>query len=68
MHKNMTDEEIKEAMKQTAKLAGLDLSDKRIEADLSSMKRHLDAVDAVAEVNLKLEAEPVPTFRLEKES
>jgi Asp-tRNA(Asn)/Glu-tRNA(Gln) amidotransferase C subunit len=68
MHKNMTDEEIKEAMKQTAKLAGLDLSDERIEADLSSMKRHLDAVDAVAEVNLKLEAEPVPTFRLEKES
>ncbi|MEE2839171.1 MAG: hypothetical protein VYC91_01445 [Acidobacteriota bacterium] len=68
MHKNMTDEEIKEVMKQTAKLAGLDLSDERIEADLSSMKRHLDAIDAVAEVNLKLESEPVPTFRLEKES
>jgi len=55
-------------MKQTAKLAGLDLSNERIEADLSSMKRHLDAIDAVAEVNLKLESEPVPTFRLEKES
>ena len=68
MHKNMTDEEIKEVMKQTAKLAGLDLSDERVEADLSSMKRHLDAIDAVAEVNLKLEDEPVPTFRLEKES
>lgn len=68
MHKNMTDEEIKEAMKQTAKLAGLDLSDERIVEDLSSMKRHLDAIDVVAEVNLKLEAEPVPTFRLEKES
>ncbi len=68
MHKNMTDEEIKEVMKQTAKLAGLDLSNERIEADLSSMKRHLDAIDAVADVTLKLESEPVPTFRLEKES
>ncbi len=68
MHKNMTDEEIKQVMKQTAKFAGFDLSDERIEADLSTMKRHLDAIDAVAEVNLKLEDEPVPTFRLEKES
>ncbi|MCH8820154.1 MAG: hypothetical protein IIB03_07535 [Acidobacteria bacterium] len=68
MHKNMTDEEIKEVMKQTAKFAGLDLSDERIEADLSNMKRHLDAIDVVSEVNLKLEDEPVPTFRLEKKS
>ncbi len=68
MHKNMTDEEIKEAMKQTAKVAGLDLSDERIEADLSHMKSHLDAIDVVAEVSLKLEDEPVPTFRLEKKS
>ena len=68
MHKNMTDEEIKEVMKQTAKFAGLDLGDDRIEADLSNMKRHLDAIDVVSEVNLKLEDEPVSTFRLEKES
>ena len=67
MHKNMTDEEIKEAMRQTARLAGLDLSDERIEANLSHMKTHLNAIDAVAEVSLKLEDEPVPTFRLEKE-
>lgn len=68
MHKNMTDEEIKEVMRQTAKFAGLDLSDERIEADLSSMKSHLNAIDVVSEVNLKLEDEPVPTFRLEKDS
>lgn len=68
MHKNMTDEEIKEVMKQTAKFAGLELSDERIEADLSNMKRHLDAIDVVSGVNLKLEDEPVPTFRLEKKS
>jgi len=68
MHKDMTDEEIKEAMKQTAKFAGLDLSNERIEADLPNMKRHLEAVDTVSQVNLKLEDEPVPTFRLEKRS
>jgi hypothetical protein len=68
MHKNMTDEEIKEVMRQTAKFAGLDLSDERIEADLSSMKSHLNAIDVVSEVNLKLEDDPVPTFRLEKDS
>ena len=66
MHKNMTDQELKEAMKQMAKIAGLDLSQERIDQDLSSFKRHLAAIDAVHEVELELEDEPIPTFRLKK--
>ena len=66
MHKNMTDQELKEAMKQMAKIAGLDLSQERIDQDLASFKSHLAAIDAVHEVELELEDEPIPTFRLKK--
>ena len=66
MHKNMTDQELKEAMKQMAKIAGLELSQERIDQDLASFKRHLEAIDAVHEVELELEDEPIPTFRLKK--
>ena len=67
MHGNMTDQELREAMKQMAKIAGLDLSQERIDQDLSSFKRHLEAIDAVHEVELHLEDEPILTFRLKKE-
>ena len=66
MHENMTDQELKEAMRHMAKIAGLDLSEDRLEADLSSFKRHLAAIDAVHEVELELEDDPIPAFRLEK--
>ena len=66
MHGNLTDQELREAMKQMAKIAGLDLSQERIDQDLSSFKRHLEAIDAVHEVELNLEDEPISTFRLKK--
>ena len=66
MHKNMTDEELKEAMKQMAKIAGLDLSQERLDQDLASFKSHLAAIDAVHAVELELEDEPIPTFQLKK--
>ena len=66
MHENMTDQELKESMKHMAKIAGLDLSEDRLEADLASFKRHLAAIDAVHEVELELEDDPIPAFRLEK--
>lgn len=66
MHKNMTDEELKEAMKQMARIVGLDLSQERIDRDLASFKSHLRAIDAVHEVELELEDEPIPAFRLKK--
>ena len=67
MHKNMSDREFKEAMKQMAKIAGLDLSQDRINQDLPSFKSNLEAIDAVHEVELELEEEAIPTFRLKKE-
>ncbi len=66
MHENMTDQELKEAMRHMAKIAGLDLTEDRLEKDLSSFKRHLAAIDAVHEVELELEDDPIPAFRLEK--
>lgn len=66
MHKNMTDAEVKEAMKAIAKTAGLNLSDERIEIDLSAFKGHLAAVDALNAVDVALEDEPSSTFRLKK--
>ena len=66
MHKNMTDAEVKEAMKAIAKTAGLNLSDERIEIDLSAFKSHLTAVDALNAVDVALEDEPSSTFRLKK--
>ncbi len=65
MHENMTDQELKEAMRHMAKIAGLDLTEDRLEKDLSSFKRHLAAIDAVHEVELELEDDPIPAFRLE---
>ncbi|MFB3067670.1 MAG: hypothetical protein ACE1ZI_00235 [Acidobacteriota bacterium] len=62
----MTDQELKEAMKHMAKIVGLDLSQDRLDKDLATFKRHLAAVDAVHEVELELEDEPIPAFRLEK--
>jgi len=65
MHKNMTDEELKESMRHSAKLAGIELSEERIEADLAHFKGHLAAIDTVGEVPLKREDDPIPTFKLE---
>ena len=45
-------------MKQLARVAGLDLSDARIERDLVAYKGHLAAVDRIKSVDLPIEAEP----------
>ncbi len=66
MHENMTDQELKEAMRHMAKIAGLDLSEDRLDIDLATFKRHLAAIDAVHEVELELEDDPIPAFRLDK--
>jgi hypothetical protein len=66
MHKNMTDAELKEAMKVMARVAGLDLSPERIEIDFPAFKSQLDAIDAVNSVALAWEDEPNHVFRLKK--
>ena len=64
MHKAMTDDELKQAMKTMGKMAGLQLSDERIKIDLAAFKSHLAEIDDVYAVELALEDEPCMTFRL----
>ena len=66
MHKDMTDAELKEAIRVMARIAGLDLSPERIEIALPAFKSQLDAIDAVNAVDLALEDEPNHVFRLKK--
>jgi len=65
---SMTDAELKEAMKHIAKVAGLNLSDERIERDLAAFKVHLAAIEKIRSIDLPIEAEPVHTFRLKLNS
>ena len=64
MHKGMTDDELKAAMKTMGKMAGLELSDDRIKADMPAFKTHLAEIDDVYAVELALEDEPCMTYRL----
>jgi hypothetical protein len=54
----MSDAELKQLMKQLASVAGLDLSDERVDRDLAAYKSHLAAIDKVRAVPLTREAEP----------
>lgn len=56
----MTDAELKQAMRTIAKVAGLALTDERIDRDLAAFKGHLAAIDNIKRVDLPLEAEPAP--------
>ena len=58
MPPQMTDAEFKELMKQLAKVAGLDLSDERVDRDLAAYKGHLAAIEKIRAVRLPIEAEP----------
>lgn len=66
MHKEMTDQEIKETMKTIAKVAGLKLSEERINRALPAFKDFLSDFDAISNVNLAVEGEPSTIFRLKK--
>ena len=54
----LTDAELKQLMKQLARVGGLDLSDERIDRDLVAFKTHLAAHEKIRAVPLALEAEP----------
>ena len=64
MHNDMTDDELKQLMRAASKIAGLQLSEERINIGLQAFKAQLDAIDAVYSVELALEDEPVTAFRL----
>ena len=58
MSANMTDADLKQAMRTIARVTGLGLTDERIERDLPAYKSHLAAIDAIRIVDLPIEAEP----------
>ena len=62
----LTDAELKQAMKAIAAVAGLHLSDERIERDLAAYKGHLAAIESIRGVELPIEAEPASVVVLEQ--
>jgi len=64
----MTDAELKQVMKQLAKVAGLDLSDERVERDLVAYKGHLAAIEKIRTADLPIEAEPAQRFVLKRQA
>ena len=66
MHKNMTDAELKEAIRVIARITGLDLPPERVDIDLPAFKSQLDAIDVVNSVELQLEDEPNHVLRLKR--
>ncbi|MGH7775259.1 MAG: hypothetical protein ACREQA_23780 [Candidatus Binatia bacterium] len=67
MHKAMTDQELKETMKTIAKVAGLNLTDERIDRALPAFKNFLSDFDAIKNVELAVEDESSMIFRLKKQ-
>ncbi len=59
----LNDTELKQLMKQLADVAGLKLSDERVDRDLVAYKRHLAANEKIRAVPLPLEAEPFVRLR-----
>jgi hypothetical protein len=68
MHKEMSDDELREAMKIMAKFSGINLSAERIDRDLPAFKNFMSDCDAVRAVKLAVEDEPVMVLRLKRSS
>jgi hypothetical protein len=66
MHKEMSDDELKEAMKIMAKFSGVNLGQERIDRDLPAFKGFMSDFDAIRNVKLAVEDEPVMVLRLKK--
>ena len=62
----MTDAELKQAMRLAARMAGLSLTDERIDRDLAAYKGHLAAIDAIRTVDLPIDAEPATRVGLKR--
>ncbi len=67
MHNNMTDDELKEAMKVMAKFSGITISAERIERDLPAFKAYMSDFDTIRTVKLAVEDEPALTLRLRRQ-
>ena len=58
MQAQPSDTDLKQLLKQYARLVGLPLSDDRVERDLVAFKTHLAAIERIRTVVLPTEAEP----------
>lgn len=68
MHKGMSDDELKEAMKIMAKFSGVNISAERINADLPAFKAYMGDYDTIRAVKLAVEDEPAMVLRLQKKA
>ena len=59
----LSDAELKDLIKQFARVAGLELTDERVERDLPAFKTQLAATERIREVALPIEAEPFVTLK-----
>lgn len=65
MLRNAPDHELKELMRQLAKVAGLNLTEDRIENDLPQFRVQLGWIETLDSFHVALESEPSPATRLE---
>ncbi len=68
MPAQLSDAELKQLLKQLARVAGLDLTDERVDRDLVAYKGHLAAIEKIRAVSLPLEAEPGFVFPLKRQA
>jgi hypothetical protein len=66
MPAQMTDAELKQLMQQLSRIAGLDLSDGRVDRDLAAYKGHLAAIEQIRAVPLTREAEPFTRLKAQR--
>ena len=64
MLKNAPDHEIKDLMRQLSKVAGLNLTEERIENDLPQFRVQLGWIDTLNAFHLTLESQPSPATHL----
>ena len=64
----MSETDIKQAMRVISEVNGTPLSDDRIEADLATYKTFLTAIDNIKNVDLPMDASPMPFVVLKRVS
>ena len=65
MLRNASDNELRDLMRHLAKVAGLNLPEERIAADLPQFRVQSGWIETLNAFHLPLESEPSPTIRLE---
>ena len=64
MHSSAPDDEIKALMRQLSKVAGLNLTEERIQNDLAQFRVQLGWIESLDAFHLPLESQPSPAIHL----